>query len=194
MKHPILKYLSSLILFGLFLAGCYSSGAQTAHTPIPTLVRATLPVLSPQKEARAIQGECKIAALDLIGAWVQAGKPQSDPFDFKSADGKDCQGDFAADVQPLFNQPNLWFPGALACSACHGPDLQKSAAKMDLSTYEGILAGSRRSSPNAAGQDILAGPWEKSRLYTMLFTRQMPIGRPPDSPAKGPEISAGKAK
>jgi hypothetical protein len=70
-----------------------------------------------------------------------------------------------------------------------------SSAQMDLSSYEGILAGSRRTSPDAQGTDILGGgDWESSLLYDVLYVRKfMPLGRPTDVPADGPVVFAGNA-
>ena len=168
-----------------------------ARTPIPTLIPATLPAppVSVQ-QVSFVQGPCQIAALDLIGAWVEAGKPESDSFDFTDIEGTACQASFHPDVLPLFTEPNVWFAGAIACRTCHGPDLETSAAQMDLSSYEGILAGSRRSSAKQSGESILdnTAGWEKSKLYIQIFTRQMPMGRPSDSPQKGPIVSVGQLK
>ncbi|NMB86884.1 MAG: hypothetical protein GYA17_00910 [Chloroflexi bacterium] len=171
-------------------------GAETVQrTPIPTLIPATAvaaPVL--YQQTNVIQGDCPIAALDLIGAWVTAGKPETDPFEFQGMDGSTCQGTFEDDIHPLFTVPNLWFTGAIACSSCHGPEVNQSAAQMDLSTYAGVLAGSRRESPDdPKGEDILGSDtsWEESKLYIQIFTRQMPMGRPIDSPQKGPTVHAG---
>lgn len=184
-----------MVILALLLAGCYTTGAEIAHTPIPTLVRATLPApSSSQMQSASEKGLCKITALDLIGSWVKAGKPETEPFPFKSDDGKDCLGEFSADVQPLFSDPNLWYQGSIACTACHGSDLKVAAAGMSLGNYADILAGSYRDEQGANGTDILAADWEKSILYIKIFTRQMPVGRPPDSPQKGPTILAGTAK
>ncbi len=167
------------------------------RTPIPPLPPATLPApdlgVSEGGEAAALP--CNIAAVDLIGAWVQAGTPETEPFDFTDAFGTACEGTFEADVLPLFTQANLWFDGALACSSCHGSDLKAAAAQLDLTSYAGILAGARRTSADAPGEDILGGGnWEGAKLYQMLVSRAMPIGRPPDSPEKGPVIPAGTPK
>jgi len=79
------------------------------YTPIPTLASATMPPLSVQSQQSGFEkGTCRIAALDLIAAWVAAGTPENDPFKFKNEDGLDCQGAFQQDVAPLFNQPNIW--------------------------------------------------------------------------------------
>jgi hypothetical protein len=39
-----------------------------------------------------------------------------------------------------------------------------------------------------------AGAWEQAKLYFMITTRQMPIGRPADAPVKGPVVKAGSPK
>lgn len=163
-------------------------------TPIPTLAAATLP--APDFSVQTTQlDQCRIAAVNLIGAWVSSGYPETDVFPFTDIDGKDCEGTFPNDVHPLFLESNLWYPGALSCSSCHNPDIAVSSAQMDLSSYEGILAGSRRTSPDAQGTDILGGgDWEESLLYDVLFVRKfMPLGRPPDAPAEGPVVFAGTA-
>ena len=167
------------------------------HTPIPTLV----PVFDANPTLRVQQvsfggGQCSVAALDFLGDWVKAGKPESAPFDFQSETGQNCQATFPQDVLPLFRQPNIWFDGAIACSTCHGPDLENSAAKMSLVDYANIIAGSRRNNAAAKGNDILGdgSNWPQAKLYVMIFTRQMPMGRPSDSPQKGPIIHVGTIK
>jgi len=166
------------------------------RTPIPTLIAATLPVAG-QGEAAAAQGNrCQIAAVDLLGAWVDAGYPEQAAFDFTDRNGVDCTATFQKDVFPLFNESNLWYPGALACTTCHNSTLSATAAQMDLSSYAGLLAGSRRASADAQGNDILGGGvWEQSLLYTQLYVKKvMPFGRPPDVPAEGPLVFAGTPK
>ena len=108
--------------------------------------------------------------------------------------GVNCQATFA-DVQPLFTQANLWYPGSLACTACHNADLSAAdSAQLDLSSFAGLMAGSHHSAGSATGVDILGGGnWSSSRLNQALFVlQQMPYGRQPDSvPADGPIVLAG---
>lgn len=167
-----------------------------ARTPIPLLVQATLPARPAQAPASDfVIGECRIYALDLLGAWAQAGAPEAEAFDFQDLQGQDCQGTYERDVMPLFTQPNLWYAGSLACTACHGENLDRAAARMDLTSYAGIRAGSRRENASAAGNDILGGgDWEKSKLHQVIITRFMPLGRPPTSPEKGPVIWVGTVR
>lgn len=163
-------------------------------TPIPTLAAATLPAPDFSVESPTIN-RCRVAAVDLIGAWVSSSYPETDVFTFTDSDGLTCKGTFGEDVQPLFLESNVWYPGSLSCASCHNADLTVSSAQMDLTTYAGLLAGSRRTSANAKGNDVLGGgDWEASLLYDVLYVRKyMPLGRPPEVPAEGPVIFAGTA-
>lgn len=191
-----MKRVLLLLAAALLIAGCqvlYPQSPPGAFTPIPPLPKATLPAAASAKVYDT--GDCRIEALDLIGAWVEAGKPAED-FDFTSLDSRACSGTYEQDVQPLFTTPNLWYPGAIACTACHGTDLKRAAGQMSLADYSGVLAGSRRTDPTLPGNDILGGAdgWEKALLYINVHQRIMPIGRPPDSPADGPVVQAGKER
>jgi len=185
------------LVFFLVLFFGWVGKTPVEHTPIPTYI----PVFKAKPTLRIQQvsfgaGQCSVAALDLLGDWVKAGKPESASFDFQSVTGQTCQGTFAQDVLPLFTQPNIWFDGAIACATCHSSDLASAAAKMSLVNYAGIIAGSRRDNPSAPGNDILGDGtnWSQAKLYTMIFTRQMPMGRPSSSPQKGPIIRVGTVK
>ncbi|GAB4505578.1 MAG: hypothetical protein Fur0043_25740 [Anaerolineales bacterium] len=173
---------------------CRRGQAMPEHTPIPTLAAATLP--APDFSVVAVSPavkKCRVAAVNLIGAWVSAGYSETEPFTFTDADGLSCEATFTQDVQPLFLESNLWYPGSLACASCHQPDIAVASAQMDLSSYAGMLLGSRRAAPDAQGNDIFGGgDWQASLLYDVLYTRKfMPLGRPPDVPAEGPLIFAG---
>jgi hypothetical protein len=194
-----MKKLSALLMLllsaSLLLAACYPTRTQPFGTPIPTLVPATLPAPLIGAGGPAIP-RCSVRAVDLLGAWVTAKMPEADPFDFVDSQGQACQGTFAGDVLPLFSKSNLWYSGAASCTSCHHQDLTTAFAQLNLSDYVGILAGSRRTAPEAAGNDILAGgDWEKSKLYEVLvITKLMPLNRPADVPEKGPLVSAGAPK
>ncbi len=177
-----------------FTFTCRRGQPAVVATSIPTLAAATLP--APDFSVQTIKlNQCRIAAVNLIGAWVSAGYPESDVFTFTDIDGQNCEATFSEDVHPVFTESNLWYPGSLSCSSCHNPDMAVSSSQMDLSSHEGILAGSRRTSPDAQGTDILGGgDWESSLLYDVLYVRKfMPLGRPPDVPAEGPVVFAGTA-
>ncbi len=134
-----------------------------------------------------------MTARTLLSAWVSSGYLETEPFQFLDSNSNTCQATFS-DVKPLFTESNMWYNGALACSSCHNSDIATSSANMDLSSYPGILAGGKRTSQDAKGEDILGGGvWEQSKLYDMLFVKQlMPFGRPPGAVAPdGPTIQAG---
>jgi len=170
-------------------------------TPIPTLIAATLPAPKVGVEAAAAAPKCHINALNLIGAWVSAGYPEREPFNFTDAKGANCTGTFKDDVQKLFVTPNFWYDGAPACITCHYSDVAKATKNMDLSSYSGILAGSNRLNGAPKGNDILGGGnWADALLRKMLYAPDgkteinrppMPLGRPANVPAEGPLISAG---
>lgn len=195
----------------LFLSGCPSDTCTgirlPAMTSIPTLLPATMPAPKVGAEAAAARPTCHIHAVDLIGAWVDAGYSETDPFTFTDLDNKKCSATFKDDVQKLFVTSNLWFSGAPACISCHFSDVKKATMNMDLSSYAGILAGSHRANGEPKGNDILGGgKWSAALLHTMLYAPNgktettnpvrpaMPLGRstlanPPD--ANGPIVSAG---
>ena len=151
-----------------------------------------MPVISLEGDAPKVA--CQVTAVNLIGSWVTAGYSETDPFTFTDANGLDCSATFTDDVQKLFLEGNLWYTGAPACTTCHNSTLNEATAAMDLSTYQGMLLGSRRAG-DAAGNDIFGGGnWQESQLYNQLYVlRAMPQGRPADVPADGPVIFAGSA-
>jgi hypothetical protein len=170
---------------------CERAAPVVERTPIPTLAPATLPARDTSR--RTEFNKCQVAAVDLIGAWVSAGYPESGGFQFTGADGSTCEGTFPEDVQPLFVNSNLWYAGALACSSCHNAALLTSNGGLDLSSYEGMRLGTRRPDLSETGDDLFAaGDWEGSVLYDWLFLRKhIPLARPPELAAGGPVIFAG---
>jgi len=140
--------------------------------------------------------KCSLDAETFLSTWIAAGYPEDEIFEFTDVSGVHCQAIFE-DLNVLFNETNLWYPGASACITCHNADLTVSSAQLDLSSYAGILAGSRRVSVDAEEQNILGGGSpDQSLLYQQLFlTELMPLGRPPGAvPEGGPIILAGTPK
>lgn len=193
-------------IFGLYAFGCGTTDSCTGIekpvvTPIPTLIAATMPAPKVGAEAGPLVVKCQVTAVDLIGAWVTAGAPETDPFQFTDLKDQTCTATYSADIQRLFSEANLWFTGASACTTCHYADIEKATFNLDMSSYAGVIAGSQRKDGAATGIDILGGgDWESSLLYQMLYApngestigRQvMPLGRPSTVPAEGPVIFAG---
>ncbi len=206
----ILAGLPALVIvfaFGLYFFGCRTNNTCTgialpATTPIPTLIPATLPAPKVGAEAVAAVPRCRVAAADLVAAWIDAGYPETETFSFTDIKGQTCTATFKGDVQKLFLEANLWYDGAPACTTCHNADIANNQKNMDMSSYAGILAGSNRVGEKAEkGDDILGGgDSQKALLYLMLYAPNgqttinrpaMPLGRPANVPEKGPIISAG---
>jgi len=190
-----------LLLFigALYFANCgFSTDCSQAslpaiiHTPIPTLIPASLPFQGGAKQVET-RPVCIVTARNLLSTWVTSGYKETELFGFVDNNGNTCTATFA-DMVPLFNQPDLWYKGALACDSCHNSDISIAAANLDLSSYFGILAGGKRTPPSGHGEDILGGGnWEQSLLNEMLFVYHlMPFGAPSGAVAPdGPTLNAG---
>ena len=161
-----------------FSLSCEKAAQVPLRTPIPTLIPAEMPVQM-VSEAQ-IKVSCQITAVDLIGAWVTAGYPENELFEFVDMNGKNCAGSYSEDITVLFSEGNLWFTGAPSCTTCHNAVIEFAQANMDLSSYAGILAGSRRTEGQAQGNDVLGGGvWEDALMYQQLYVlKLMPQGRP----------------
>ena len=123
------------------------------HTPIPTIIPATLPVPVLANFA-ASTPKCTVNARTILSAWVNAGYPEKAAFEFTDLYGAACEATFA-DLDILFTEGNLWYQGAAACITCHNVNLLLTGAQMDLSSYAGILAGSRPYLPGRQRQRYL---------------------------------------
>ncbi len=191
----IAVFLIMLFLFGCgFDLACYRAQTLSAEpkTPVPTLIPATRPAANPV--ATEAFPKCQVRALDLIGAWVEAGYSETEPFPFTDQNGVACQGTFQKDIFPLLNENHIWYPASLACTSCHNAALKKGTGGLDLSSYAGILAGSKRETPEQAqGIDILGGGnWKNSILYQSLtLTENIPDGHPLAGAAQALVIYAG---
>jgi hypothetical protein len=176
-----------------FTVTCVQAAQLVERTPIPTLI----PVKGSQPQpTQNVAGfnECKVAATDLIGAWVSAGHPETESFPFTDLSGQSCEGTFA-DIQPLFVENSIWFPGSLGCTSCHNADLTDRSAGLDLTSYEAISLGTRRvAGASSPGTDIFGdGDLEKSLLYQTLTTQGLvPQGHSPDAPPPSIILYAGQ--
>jgi hypothetical protein len=174
---------------------CNRAAFKVDRTPIPTLIPATLPAPTNVSFPEAVipsRNSCRITAADFIGAWVSANSPEANPFYFVDVDGKNCEATFA-DIQPLFTESNFWHSNSLSCVSCHSGDMTVSLAQLDLSSYAGIMIGSRRVDDKSKGIDILGGgDWEKSLLYDFLTSSKAGIPGHEQAMIVDPFVFAGK--
>ena len=155
-----------------FTLSCNRAAPYVIRTPVPTLI----PVSA--KENQGVEptveafNACYVSATDLIGAWVNAKSPETNPFPFTDINGAPCQGTFDKDIQHLFVENSLWYQGSIGCVSCHNAELTDRSGGLDLSSYQGIMAGSNRSYAGAKGTDILGGGnWEASKLHDVLVVK-----------------------
>jgi hypothetical protein len=176
-----------------FTLTCVQGNPLVVRTPIPTLIPIEHSQVQP--EATAVEfNKCEVAATDLIAAWVSAGHIETEPFPFTDLNGQDCEGTFA-DIQPLFVENSLWFPGSLGCTSCHNAGLTDRSSGLDLSSYQAIELGARRVAESTSpGTDIFGrGEWENSLLYEVLVNQGMTVqGHSPDAPPNEAIIYAGQ--
>ena len=171
-----------LVLLAVTLAAC---GGETTVAPTE---EATAP---PVEEPTATEAPTEppdesgaaAYAVDLIAAWVNAGAPETDAFDYEGVDGNTYQATFEADVLPLFTSNNAWFEGSQACVGCHVAASENSYHQLNMSTYEGIMTGadSLESPPGVSilGQaEVGVGDfdWSHSKLRERLRNNRMPPG------------------
>jgi len=173
----------------------------TCKQATPKVVRTPIPTLIPAAHSEAQMGEdvvefnkCEVAATELIGAWISAESPETDPFTFSDVNGNPCEGTYTADIQPLFVENSLWYKGAIGCVSCHNADLSERSAGLDLTTYAAITMGSGRADAASKGTDILGGNVvDKSALYDVLVNQSLvSAGHSTDSPAVPLTVFAGQ--
>ncbi len=177
-----------------FTLTCVQAAPLVIRTPVPTLIPAEHTVDLGSSDMSGFNG-CLVSAQDLVGAWVTAGTPETDAFPFTSVNGETCQATYENDIQHLFVDNSTWYAGQLGCTSCHNADLGERSAGLDLSSYAGVLAGSKRSYEGAKGTDILGGgDWESSALHDVLVVQGLaPAGHSPDvAPVSPVLIYAGQ--
>jgi len=176
-----------------FTLNCVQGAPLVVRTPIPTLI----PVKGSQAQPQPAPAEfnrCEVRGTDLIDAWVVAGHPETDAFPITGLNGQNCEATFA-DIQPLFMENSIWFPGSLGCTSCHNADLTERSAGLDLSSYEAISLGSRRvAGSTSPGTDIFGdGNLEKSLLHQVLTQGLTTLGHTPDAEPPQTILYAGQA-
>ena len=185
-----------------FTLTCIQANQLVERTPMPTLI--PVKVSQPQTAATpvAFNKQCQVHAIDLISAWISAGHSETDAFPFTDSNGQSCEGKFA-DIQPLFVENSMWFPGSQGCTSCHNADLTDRSKGLDLSSYQGISLGSRRvTGSSSPGTDIFGGGDLNKSLLLQVLTKQ-PLGvvvnsglatqaHSKDAPPSNPIIYAGQ--
>ena len=165
-----------------FTMSCNQADQIVIRTPIPTLIphsRAGSPIGGEMTEFN----KCQVAATDLIGAWVSAGSSETEAFPFSDVNGEPCEGMFAEDIQPLFVENSLWYPGSIGCISCHNPDQPDRNAGLDLTSYEAM---------SATTAIFGGGDWETSLLHEVLVNQKLvPEGHAKESPGAPIFVFAG---
>ncbi|HAV77522.1 MAG TPA: hypothetical protein DCX53_09250 [Anaerolineae bacterium] len=149
------------------------------RTPIPTLIPSSHSDSGMDMGAAEFD-KCQVSALDLIGAWVSAGSPETVVFAFTDANGASCEGTFTDDVQPLLVENGVWQTASLGCVSCHNADLTERSAGLDLTSYDAISTSG-----------ILGSNWENSSLHEYLKMSLTADGHSADSSGGNPLIFAG---
>jgi len=179
-----------------FTLTCIQANPLVERTSVPTLIPVKGSQSQPQPAVNAAEfNKCKVAATDLIGAWILAQHPETDPFPFTDLNGQSCEGTFA-DIQPLFVENSMWFPGSLGCISCHNADLTDRSAGLDLTSFQAISLGTKRvAGSSSAGTDIFGGgDLDKSLLYQVLTKQGLTTqGHSPDVPPPSTILYAGQA-
>jgi hypothetical protein len=141
------------------------------------------PTNTPETEEIEVTAEigAAVKAVDLLAAWVAAGAPESESFDYIGLDENTYQGTFEVDILPLFTENSIWFEGSQACTGCHFAVSETSYHELDLTTHEGILLGADSlSDPDDPEAIIEPGDWGASSLRARLRNNRMPPGFPFD--------------
>jgi len=188
-------WLLSILLFSCgFDPICHKAEVRPLGTPISPVVSARISH-SPNQNNAGKFNKCQVRAMDLLGAWVDAGSPETESFEFTDISGAPCTGTYAEDIAPLMVDSQVWFHGSLSCTTCHNSALGKESAGLNLSSYVDILAGSQRASADqATGNDIFGGGnWASSLLYQSLTqTDNVPLGHPSADRANSLIVYAGQ--
>ncbi len=185
MNRKAYLFLTVGVLFvvgAIILSAC---GGSATLPPFATVAPSPTSTPLPAIQIHSLDAASGAAAkaLDLIGAWVDAGAPETELFDYTGVDGKTYAGDFTSDILPLFTQNGVWYEGSQACTGCHFGNTENSYHEMDLTSYEGILTGADSlSAPpgvsilGASSGDGTDVHWDISKLRARLRNNRMPPG------------------
>ncbi len=149
--------------------------ARLAEPPPITAVTYNHAIAPAYISAQQSAGECEVYAVDLIGAWVDAGA-SAGSFTFTSLNDETCTAAFETDVLPLFTTENAWYEGSQACTECHFDNSGDSRHEMNLGSLEGILLGGDVLSDPPGVPVVVPGDWAASKLRARLRDNRMPPG------------------
>lgn len=133
------------------------------------------------------QDDPSVNAVDLIGAWVGAGAPETGNFNYTSLDGSSMTATYEVDIAPLFKSANIWYEGSRACASCHFGINENSYHELGFGNRTDIVTGGDTIS-KAPGVSILGASasggtdfnWGHSKLRHRLRDNRMPPGWPED--------------
>ncbi|HEX6303899.1 MAG TPA: hypothetical protein VFZ76_06900, partial [Anaerolineales bacterium] len=168
-----LIYTGMALLVVLIFSSC---GPTVTPIPPPSDTP-TAEVSEPEAETAgetAAAGDA-VKAVDLLAAWVDAGAPEGESFQYTGIDGNGYEATFEVDVLPLFTENGIWFEGSQACTGCHFDVSENSYHELDLNTHEGILLGADSlSDPDDPEEIITPGDWSASSLRARMRNNRMP--------------------
>ncbi len=191
MKHKWFKQGRILLLAAGMLGGmAMVAGSLHAEDKVSMCIsKALITYLECAQEGATVvkQTNAAVKAVDLIGAWVGAGAPETGPFEYTAVDGNKYSAEFATDVLPLFTQDGVWFEGSRSCASCHFANSENAYHEMDVTTYAGLMKGGDvLSEPPGVplfGQSSIGGTdydWGHSKMRARLRDNRMPPNWPED--------------
>ena len=163
-----------------FTFTCRQAARKVERTPIPTLIPAVHSEIGMEMGMVEFD-KCQVSAMDLIGAWVDAGAPETEFFAFVDVNGQSCSGTYTDDVQPLFVENSIWRVGEIGCVSCHNLASDDSNGGLDMVSYAAI------SKSGILGN----GNWKQSSLYKTLNQGLVAEGHSADTPPSNPIVFAG---
>ncbi|HSG44500.1 MAG TPA: hypothetical protein VLA72_15230 [Anaerolineales bacterium] len=163
-----------------FTFTCNRGDLPVERTPIPTLIPASHGDVHMEVDESEYD-KCLVSSSDLVGAWVESGAPESEPFTFTDMNGASCTGTYD-EVQTLFVENSVWQSGTLGCVSCHNAELTDRSGGLDMSTYDAISASG-----------VLGSSWTSSSLREYLGMALTVDGHSSDASGGNPLIYVGAA-
>jgi hypothetical protein len=139
----------------------------------PTLDIVPLEAQQAISQTQETEGGVDVRAVHLLGEWVDQGA-EDGMFTFEGIDGETYEATFEEHILPLFTEPGAWYADSAPCIDCHYEQSEDSDHEMDMSTYEGIMAGADVLSEPPGVPIVIPGDWENSVLRNRLRDTRMP--------------------